>query len=59
MKDGFLHPRAPDGRWPLFAENPPKRIRDIRFAAPVRAHDRCNAVMELDLCAVSERLEPV
>src|SRR5690606_16035724 len=59
LEDRLLHLRAADRRSALLAEHPADGVTNVGLAAAVRADDRGDALVELELRTVCERLEPV
>src|SRR5690606_7879492 len=59
LEDHLFHLGAADRRGALFAEDPADRVADVRLPAAVRADDRRDALVETELRAIGERLEPL
>ena len=57
VENNVLHARSAKGFRRLFAEHPTDRVRNVALAATVRTDDTGNAVFELNLLPVGERLK--
>jgi len=56
-EDRLFHARSADRGGPLLPEHPTQGVGDVRLAAAVRAHDRGNPTVKLDLGTIGKRLE--
>ena len=59
FEDDILHLPAAQSPGALFAQHPADRVRDIAFAAAVRADDGRHTGIEAEDRGISERLEAV
>jgi hypothetical protein len=57
VKDDVSHALAPQRPCTLFAQDPTDGVCQVRFAAPVRSHNRRNAVGKGQACAIGEGFE--
>ena len=58
LKNHLLHSGAAHDRRPLLAQHPANRVADVGFSAAVGSHDRRNALVELDVRALGNDLNP-
>ena len=59
LEDHFFHFLAAEQAGALLAKHPAHGVRHVRLTAPVRTHDRGDALIERHHRGIGERLEPV